>query len=216
MKNSGYESRSGFTLIELLVVISIIALLIAILLPALRAARLTARQTKCAAGLKQIGIGFILYGEDYKQYFPHPAGYGDWGSNGDTRYMWYIGRYVNNRWWNENRGSSARWNFPPEVKCPERPTSSYSFGMVSSYTGEYWRVINTSSTILVGDATSFFFNSNRWTGNFKYRHVDMSGTDTGNINLLMGDMHVSTIPEHAKLIKTPYDTCKLLKVKKSG
>lgn len=214
MKTTDYDPCKGFTLIELLVVISIVALLIAILLPALRAARLTARQTKCALGLKQISIGFVLYGEDYKQYFPHPAGYKDAWKNGDTRYMWYVGRYVNSRWWNDNKGSTARYNFSPEVKCPERPTLAYSFGMVSGYTGHYWRVINPSSTILVGDATSFFFNSNRWNGNFKYRHVDMAGTDTGNLNLLMGDMHVSTIPHHAKLIKTPFDSCKLLKVKK--
>lgn len=56
--------RRGFTLIELLVVISIIALLIAILLPALKAARETAKRVNCASNMRQIGILNHVYAED--------------------------------------------------------------------------------------------------------------------------------------------------------
>ncbi len=60
----------GFTLIELLVVISIIALLIGILLPALGAARETARLSQCASNQRQIATALYSYATDEKDQFP--------------------------------------------------------------------------------------------------------------------------------------------------
>jgi prepilin-type N-terminal cleavage/methylation domain-containing protein len=60
----------GFTLIELLVVIAIITLLMAILMPALAGAREQAKQVKCVANLKQIGIAMHSYFEDCDGWFP--------------------------------------------------------------------------------------------------------------------------------------------------
>lgn len=71
-------SISGFTLVELLVVIAIIGTVIGLLIPAVQAARESARTTTCKSNLRQVGVAMQLYmdrksGQGQRNRFPDAA-----------------------------------------------------------------------------------------------------------------------------------------------
>ena len=81
----GLGGLSGFTLIELLVVVAIIAILAAILFPVFAQAREKVRQAACLSNMKQIGLGMMMYTQDYDETLPFAA----YNPPGQTLTMWY-------------------------------------------------------------------------------------------------------------------------------
>ncbi len=69
VRQSSVKPIYGFTLVELLVVISIIGVLVGLLLPAIQAARESARRLQCTNKMKQIGVAMQNY-HAAKRFFP--------------------------------------------------------------------------------------------------------------------------------------------------
>lgn len=127
------SQSKAFTLIELLVVISIISLLIAILLPALQAARDVARTVTCASTMRQIGLAFSLYQNDYDGYFPVVDPNFGQGGQGWWRKDW-VGGYVVPGGDTATAAWSTRAKEAGIYDCPSNPTGTIGPNPVVEYT----------------------------------------------------------------------------------
>ena len=121
------DSRScAFTLVELLVVIAIIAILAAILFPVFARARENARRTSCLSNLKQIGIGFMQYTQDYDENGPMTSMSGGMMSMGAYSWTTSTQPYIKSvQVFRCPSDSAARWQTPVAPPAAPPYTTSY-------------------------------------------------------------------------------------------
>jgi prepilin-type N-terminal cleavage/methylation domain-containing protein len=151
---SATHRRQGFTLIELLVVIAIIAILAAILFPVFARARENARRTSCVSNLKQMGLAFMQYTQDYDEMLPNnyadlgpgqPGG--AWAPGSPNRWFWPQILHPYHKSEQIFRCPSSSYTDRPQnghyganswiITSPTSPPSAFNLARISNSAGTY-------------------------------------------------------------------------------
>lgn len=152
----------GFTLIELLVIIAVIAILAALLLPALQKAKEQGRAVLCKSNMRQIGLGFLMYADDSRDYYPWPGGKAA-RANTDPNYAadWCAGGQSSissqpSEW------KAAGFGFNAEVGSVFSYVTSQPRQAYNENNKETWPVYRCPSTDELGEALRVNFSANGW------------------------------------------------------
>ena len=212
---SSITSRSAFTLIELLVVVAVIAILAALLLPSLSKARDKGKQIACIGTMKQLGLVFALYADDFENRIVPPYVPANGSQTWQQWMLWRslyksaIGFDINNLQFGVTRiGCSTLLNSPTLFKdpgrSPDRPfypfggsppcDQDYDYGMnmriAPGNVGSWPRLdlVQTPSTI------AYLFDS--W-GNYSCLYADVGNLAVGfqhanACNILFFDWHIES------------------------
>ncbi|HAI10487.1 MAG TPA: hypothetical protein DCM28_02205 [Phycisphaerales bacterium] len=196
--------KRAFTLIELLVVISIIALLIGILLPALGAARRTARQMQNSTQIRGIHSGLVLFSQGNNTYYPGVNTTGGFKTTDvEFRFQellddnYFTGEYIIS----PSETKTASTTTPQTIS-----TANYSYAVLqilgaSGNRGNEWRDTSNSEAVVLSDRAKdngtgiksvhtnpSSTNVNEWRGSvgFNDNHVTFEATHN-NITTQYGD-----------------------------
>jgi len=144
-------SGKGFTLVELLVVIAIIGVLVALLLPAIQAARESARRTQCINNLHNIGLALHNYASARTTLPPGDVRDPNFGGGAQVKslYSWVtlIMPYIEEANahgvmdWNDgielntDQGNSAHHIILDTFSCPSEINQPRDIGIVNDFYG---------------------------------------------------------------------------------
>ena len=213
-KHSPQNARAAFTLIELLVVIAIIGILAAMLFPAFAKARENARRSACSSNMKQLGLAFIQYLQDYDERYPKAGNFQAWGNGGH----WVTGTNVTGAMPDQSQtlslfnppytATGVRANISggalyPYTKseqiyvCPSNRNAdqaglSYSMNCMMSGAAEFAIQSPTEIVLLVDEAypSDGYF----WADADATASDQLTQVHNGGGNLLYADGHVKFIP----------------------
>jgi prepilin-type N-terminal cleavage/methylation domain-containing protein len=146
--------RRGFTLVELLVVIAIIGVLVALLLPAVQAARESARRTSCMNKMRQVTLAALNY-QDAKKHFPPAAG--DLvGTEGLSHAAFLLPFFEEEALrslvdpglpWHDPINKKARDTPVPQLKCPSQVNDEWMYtndpagNLMQDYTANHYEAV---------------------------------------------------------------------------
>jgi prepilin-type N-terminal cleavage/methylation domain-containing protein len=200
--------RTGFALVELLVVIAIVVVLLGILLPVVGRVRDGARQTKCAAHLRELGAALVAYSNAHRGQLPA------WGG----RHVYPPGSSVEDEpgdGWTEQLAPHYVPPDSPAYTCPTFEGTVVTYFLSGRWSGVQRRhsmklseVRLPSQFVLSGDSTNRDFHGRPYGGAQHRLSTDCDPDDSnapctnfpgdgrgflmhkGGNNLLSADLHV--------------------------